>query len=90
MDEKLKNLSLNNTDNNFNNIVPGSTIKIKNKENEYIVLGYDQYRTNLVCVDYNDYNDKYQTDKFYLVDNSNLESVTKYNELPKLTRFVYE
>jgi hypothetical protein len=90
MDEKLKNLSLdnaNNVINNFNNIVPGSIIKIKNKENEYIVLGYDQYRTNLVCVDYND---KYQTDKFYLVDNSNLESVTKYNELPKLTRFVYE
>ena len=46
MEKEIKNLLINNE---MNDITPGSKILVKYSSIEYIVLGYDQYRKNIIC-----------------------------------------
>ena len=75
MEEEIKNLSINN---DLNNITPGSIVLVKNSSIEYVILGYDQYRINVICVVNND---NYQSSNYYVFSINEIVKILKYNKL---------
>ena len=82
VNDTLQNLSLNEQE--FN---PGTVLKEKNNSNEYILLGYDQSRENMICSisSFNTLNNN-----IYIINKNNVEKIVKINTLPAHTRFVFE
>jgi len=76
MEKEIKNLSINNE---MNDITPGSKILVKYSSIEYIVLGYDQYRKNIICVV--NYDDFYQSSKYVVFSINDIVKILKYNKL---------
>ena len=80
--EEFKNLSLNDIIYN-----PGSILTEKNNDAEYILLGYDHTRTNLICVLKND---NILNNNIYVINKNNIDKIIKQNEIYKKTKILFE
>jgi len=71
--EQLQNLSLNET---FYN--PGTVLTEKNNDTEYILLGYDQTRNNLICL--SKINEHILNNNVYVINKNNIDKIIKNDD----------
>jgi hypothetical protein len=80
--EQLQNLSLN--ESNYN---PGTVLTEKNNDTEYILLGYDHTRNNLICVSKNEH---VLNNNVYVINKNNIDKIIKNHDVFIKTKFLFE
>jgi hypothetical protein len=82
VNNSINNLSLNEQEYN-----PGTILKEKNNTQEYILLGYDHTRENLICAVSNT---NILNNNIYVINKNNIDKIIKKNKLQANTKFFFE
>jgi hypothetical protein len=82
VNKSLNELSL--SDQEYN---PGTILKEINNDTEYIFLGYDNSRENMICTTITG---NMLNNNIYVIKKNNIAKIVKLNKMPVNTRYVFE
>jgi len=66
---------------------PGTVLKEKNNDTEYVFLGYDNTRDNLICTTTSG---NMLNNNIYIINKNNIAKIVKLNTLQVNTRYIFE
>jgi len=66
---------------------PGTVLKEKNNDTEFVFLGYDNTRDNLICTTTSG---NMLNNNIYIINKNNIAKIVKLNTLQVNTRYIFE
>lgn len=66
---------------------PGTILQEKNNDTEYIFLGYDNTRENMICTTTSG---NMLNNNIYVINKNNIAKIIKLNTIPVHTKYLFE